>query len=171
MFEEWDCWYVSLVVVFVSGDEVESVLECVEVVECSFGDGVGCCVCCAWGEGRESKEAECVVVGVLDWVDKSADVDSVGDEVESCFGNDVVDGELLLEDVWCEGGVGHFDGEPKFDPDDRAVDGVDIRFAAFDDAGSLAVKVVAVHDCLCGFVVPEEGSCCFDSADAMFGGG
>lgn len=83
----------------------------------------------------------------------------------------MVDGKLLLEDVWCEGGVGHFDGEPKFDPDDRADDGVDIGFATFNDAGGLAVKVVAVHECLCGFVVPEEGGCCFDSADSMFSGG
>ena len=61
-----------MVVVFVCSDEVKSVLQCVEVVECSFGDDVGCCICCAWGEGREAKEAEGVVVGVLDLLLRAA---------------------------------------------------------------------------------------------------
>ncbi len=91
----------------------------------------------------------------MDGIEQSADVHSVDDKVNVKVGDDVIDGEFLLKDVWCDGGVRDFGRKPELNPNDWACNRFNVGFASFDDTHGLAVDVIIVHDDRGGFIIPK----------------
>ena len=77
---------------------------------------------------------ECAYVESVDWEGKGS------------LGDDSVDGEFLLEDVWLDGECWYRFWEEVLDPNGWSFDFVDLFYSAFCESYALVVEVVLVED-------------------------
>lgn len=91
----------------------------------------------------------------MDGLLKGPDVHPVNGKVKTSEIDDVVDGEFLLEEVGCDGGVRENRWEKEFEPKDWAGYLVDCALTSFLEAGDLALMVVLDHEVFVGFVIPD----------------